>query len=76
VQMSSERIGRTLVLAVSCAALASCDEGVLSPKGPIGRAEKANHRSYLIGFGAAPLPIPAPFEAAWTHFVYGPSAPK
>jgi cytochrome o ubiquinol oxidase subunit 2 len=27
------------VLAVTCAALASCDEGVLSPKGPIGRAE-------------------------------------
>jgi hypothetical protein len=74
VQMSSERIGRTLVLAVTCAALASCDEGVLSPKGPIGRAEKTNHRSYLIGFGAAPLP--ARFEAAWTHFVYGPSAPK
>jgi cytochrome o ubiquinol oxidase subunit 2 len=37
--MSSERMGRTLVLAVTCAALASCDEGVLSPKGPIGRAE-------------------------------------
>jgi cytochrome o ubiquinol oxidase subunit 2 len=38
--MSSERLRSTLVLAVTCAALASCDEGVLSPKGPIGRAEK------------------------------------
>jgi len=40
VPMSSERLRSTLVLAVTCAALASCDEGVLSPKGPIGRAEK------------------------------------
>jgi cytochrome o ubiquinol oxidase subunit II len=31
---------RALLLAVSCALLAACDEGVLGPKGPIGSAEK------------------------------------
>jgi cytochrome o ubiquinol oxidase subunit II len=31
---------RTSLIAVSCLLVASCDEGVLGPKGPIGRAEK------------------------------------
>jgi cytochrome o ubiquinol oxidase subunit 2 len=31
---------RTSLIAVSCVLVASCDEGVLGPRGPIGRAEK------------------------------------
>jgi len=38
--LMTERLCRTVVLAITSVALASCEEGVLSPKGPIGRAEK------------------------------------
>jgi cytochrome o ubiquinol oxidase subunit IV len=34
-----------------------------------------NHRSYLIGFGAAMILTLASFEAASTNLVYGPSVP-
>jgi len=37
---TAERMGRALVLVVGSVALASCNEGPLSPKGPIGQAEK------------------------------------